>query len=82
MSVTTEYSKLSVSLPKPLIEGIRHRVGARGVSRYIAEALEHEERRRALRDWLAGQELEHGPVPEEILSEVRRQWLGEDHAGG
>jgi hypothetical protein len=70
------YAKLSVTLPAPLVERIKSRVGARGVSRYVAAALEAEERREALRAWLAEQEAEYGPVPDEALEEARRQWLG------
>lgn len=74
--MASEYAKVSVSLPAPLVERIKSKVGSRGVSRYVAEALEHEERRQALRDWLANQDREHGPVPDDVMREVRRQWLG------
>jgi post-segregation antitoxin (ccd killing protein) len=74
--VTSEYAKVSVTLPSPLLERIKGRVGARGVSRYVAQALEAQEHREALRDWLSGQNEEHGPVPADILEEVRKQWLG------
>ena len=37
-----------------------------------------EERRHALRDWLADQDREHGAVPDDVMREVRRQWLGAD----
>jgi Arc/MetJ-type ribon-helix-helix transcriptional regulator len=76
------YTKVSVSLPGPLVERIKNKVGSRGVSRYVAEALEHEERRQALRDWLADQDDQHGPVPDDVMQEVRRQWLGADSAAG
>ena len=76
--MASDYAKVSVSLPAPLIERIKKKVGSRGVSRYVAEALEHEEHRQALRDWLADQDREHGPVPDEVMQEVRRQWLGAD----
>jgi hypothetical protein len=78
--VASEFTKLSVSLPSPLVERIRRQVGSRGVSRYVAQALEHEERRQALRAWLADQDREHGQVPEDVMREVRRQWLGVDSA--
>jgi len=39
--------------------------------------MEAQERRDALRDWLAGQDAEHGSIPEEIMQEVRKQWLGD-----
>jgi Arc/MetJ-type ribon-helix-helix transcriptional regulator len=76
--MSSEYAKVSVSLPAPLLERIRERVGSRGLSRYVVEALEHEERRQALRDWLTEQERKHGPVPDEVLEEVRQEWLGAD----
>lgn len=75
-----EYAKVSVSAPAPLLERIRSRVGARGVSRYVAQALEAEEQRAALRAWLGAQEAEHGPIPPGVLVEVRAQWLGEGPA--
>ena len=74
--MSSQYAKVSLTLPSPLLERIRGRVGARGVSRYVAQALEAEERREALRAWLADQDAEHGPVPDETIEEVRRQWLG------
>ena len=77
-----DYAKISITLPSALVERIKARVGARGVSRYVAQALEAEERREALRSWLSSQDAEHGPVPSDVMDEVRRQWLGAaDHAG-
>lgn len=78
--MSSDYAKVSLSLPAPLVERIKQRVGSRGVSGYVAEALEHEERRQALREWLSGQDHEHGPIPDEVMGEVRRQWLGADSA--
>lgn len=76
--MAANYAKVSVSLPAPLVERIKKKVGSRGVSRYVAQALEAEERRQALRDWLGEQDREHGPVPDDVMREVRRQWLGAD----
>ena len=78
--MASEYAKVSVSLPGPLVERIKNKVGSRGVSRYVADALEHEERRQALRDWLADQDDQQGPSPDDVMQEVRRQWLGADSA--
>jgi post-segregation antitoxin (ccd killing protein) len=74
--MASEYTKVSVTLPAPLIARIKARVGARGVSRYVAQALEAEERREALRAWLTSQDDEHGSIPPEVMEEVRREWLG------
>jgi post-segregation antitoxin (ccd killing protein) len=76
--MSSDYAKVSVSLPVGLLERARERVGSRGLSRYVAQAMEAQERREALRDWLAGQDAEHGPISDEIAKEVRRQWLGDD----
>ena len=78
-AMVAEYAKVSVTLPAGLLERIRGRVGARGLSSYVAEALEDEERRSALRAWLAEQEDEYGAIPSSLLEEVRNEWLG---AGG
>ena len=80
--MVSEYAKVSVTLPSPLLERIRARVGARGVSGYVARALEAEERREALRAWLDAQDAEHGPVPAEVMEEVQREWLGAAQAAG
>jgi post-segregation antitoxin (ccd killing protein) len=77
--MVAEYAKVSVTLPIGLLERIRGRVGTRSLSSYVAEAIEAEERRSALRAWLAEQEEEHGPIPASVLEEVRGDWLG---AGG
>jgi post-segregation antitoxin (ccd killing protein) len=79
VAMVAEYAKVSVTLPAGLLERIRGRVGARGLSSYVAEALEDEERRSALRAWLAEQEDEYGAIPASLLEEVRNEWLG---AGG
>ena len=75
-AMVAEYAKVSVTLPAGLLERIRGRVGARGLSGYVAEALEAEERRSALRAWLAAQDNEYGPVPASVLEEVSNEWLG------
>lgn len=74
--MVAEYAKVSVTLPAGLLDRIRSRVGARGLSGYVAEALQAEERRSALRAWLAKQDNEHGPVPASVLEEVSNEWLG------
>lgn len=76
--LASDYAKVSITLPAPLVERIKKKVGSRGVSRYVAEALEPEERRQALRVWLADQDREHGTIPDDVMEEVRRQWLGAD----
>jgi hypothetical protein len=78
--MATEYAKVSVTLPAALLNRIRQRVGARGLSGYVAHALEEEERREALQDWLISEDAEFGPVPDEVMAEARAAWHG-DAAG-
>ncbi len=78
--MATEYAKVSVTLPAGLLDRIRQRVGTRGLSSYVAHALEEEERREALKAWLTSQDAEFGPVPDEVMAEVRAEWL-RDAAG-
>jgi Arc/MetJ-type ribon-helix-helix transcriptional regulator len=78
--MATEYAKVSVTLPAGLLDRIRQRVGTRGLSSYVAHALEEEERREALQAWLTSQDAEFGPVPDEVIAEVRAEWL-RDAAG-
>jgi Arc/MetJ-type ribon-helix-helix transcriptional regulator len=78
--VAAEYAKVSVTLPAGLLDRIRRRVGTRGLSSYVAHALEEEERREALQAWLTSQDAEFGPVPDEVIAEVRAEWL-RDAAG-
>lgn len=78
--MAAEHAKVSVTLPAGLLDRIRQRVGTRGLSSYVAHALEEEERREALQAWLTSQDAEFGPVPDEVIAEVRAEWLRD--AGG
>jgi Arc/MetJ-type ribon-helix-helix transcriptional regulator len=78
--MAAEYAKVSVTLPAGLLDRIRQRVGTRGLSSYVAHALEEQERREALQAWLTSQDAEFSPVPDEVIAEVRAQWL-HDAAG-
>lgn len=80
--MASKYAKVSVTLPAALLERVKARVGARGLSGYVTQALEDEERRAVLRAWLADQDAEHGPVPTQVIEEVRRQWLGDAGLAG
>jgi hypothetical protein len=71
---TGGYVKTSVTIPAAVLARARERAGEGGLSRYVSEALEHEERRRALAEYLTAAEHEFGPIPEEALEEVRRAW--------
>jgi hypothetical protein len=66
--------KVSVSLPRELVEAIRARAGAGGFSRYVAEAVQDRFHHDQLGDLLDELEAEHGQVPLQIRQETRRLW--------
>jgi post-segregation antitoxin (ccd killing protein) len=72
--MTSRAEKLSISVPSALVAAIRRRVGPRGVSGFIATAIEHELEREQLRGFLEELEAEHGAVPAEALEDARRSW--------
>jgi hypothetical protein len=68
------FEKVSVTLPKNLVDSARARAGARGFSAYVAEGLRLAEHLADLDEFLAAQAADHGPVPADIMEEVRRAW--------
>jgi len=66
--------KVSVSMPEELAEAVRTRTGSGGFSRYVTEAVEREFRHDLLGELIEELEAEHGPVPEHLLEEARREW--------
>ena len=73
-------SKVSMTLDADVLAQARERVGGRGVSAYVNEAVRRQLRRDALADVLAQMRSENGPVPWERMEEVRRLWPGPDEA--
>jgi hypothetical protein len=67
-------AKLSVSVPAKLATAVRRRVGARGLSGFVARALAHELEREHLGAFLAELEEIHGPVGKTTVAEARRAW--------
>jgi hypothetical protein len=67
-------AKLSISLPGELAAEVRRRVGARGVSGFVARAVAHELEREQLGAFLAEMEGELGPIPKVHLAAARRAW--------
>lgn len=72
--MTQPAEKLSVSVPSKLVAAVRRRVGPRGVSRFVAQAIAHELEREQLGAFLAELDREHGPIPKATLSQARRSW--------
>jgi Arc/MetJ family transcription regulator len=69
-------SKVSMSLDAAVLAQTRERVGGRGLSAYVNEAVRRQLRRDALADLLAEVREQNGPVPVELMEEVRRLWPG------
>src|SRR5215472_15330430 len=66
--------KVSVSMPEELADAVRARTGAGGFSRYVTDAVDREFRHDLLGELIQELEAEHGPVPEHLLEEARREW--------
>jgi hypothetical protein len=67
-------AKLSVSVPQNLAAAVRRRVGARGLSGFVARAMARELEREQLGSFLAELDKAHGPVSKAALGEARRAW--------
>ncbi len=76
------YEKVSVTLPKALVESARRRAGDRGFSAYVAEGLRMAEHMADLDEFLAAHREAHGPIPTELMEEVRRAWPDPRAVGG
>jgi hypothetical protein len=68
------YEKVSVTLPRDLVASARRRAGSGGFSAYLAEGLRLAEHMADLDDFLAAREADHGPIPDEMMQEVRQAW--------
>ena len=71
-------AKVSMSLDAEVLAQTRERVGGRGVSAYVNEAVRRQLRRDALADLLTEMRATNGPVDDETMREVRRLWPGAD----
>lgn len=66
--------KVSLTLEEELVTEARSVAGAKGLSAYVNDALRHKLQRDRLRLLLEELEREHGPIPERVREEVRREW--------
>ncbi|WP_346925626.1 hypothetical protein [uncultured Arthrobacter sp.] len=64
----------TVSLPTTTVSAVEQRVGARGFSRYTAQALARQLERDRLDEALADLERVNGPVDEATLERVDAAW--------
>jgi hypothetical protein len=72
--MTQPAAKLSVSVPDELARAVRKRVGARGLSGFVARALAHELEREGVRTLLAELEQTLGAPSKADLARVRKVW--------
>ena len=67
-------AKLSVSVPGELAAAVRKRVGSRGLSGFVARALEHELEREGVRALINDLEETLGPPSRSDLARARKAW--------
>jgi hypothetical protein len=67
-------AKLSVSVPGELAEAVRKRVGAKGLSGFVASALAHEVEREGVGALLSELEEQLGTPPQAELVRARKAW--------
>lgn len=67
-------AKLSVSVPGELADAVRKRVGARGLSGFVARALAHELEREGVGSLLAELEEELGSLSKADMTRARKAW--------
>jgi hypothetical protein len=67
-------AKLSISVPADLAKTVRKRVGARGLSGFVARAMRHELEREQLGTFLDEMNEKLGPVPGALVNEARAAW--------
>ncbi|MEA2024893.1 MAG: hypothetical protein U9N79_11495 [Actinomycetota bacterium] len=66
--------KVSVSLDHQMVTAARERVGGRGLSGYVNDALRRQLQRDRIQDLLAELDDEFGPIPDHVMEEVRDLW--------
>ena len=67
-------SKVSLTIDEELLEEARQRVGRRGLSAYVSEALRRHLQYDRLGELLDQMEAESGPIPEDLMEEARNLW--------
>ncbi len=67
-------AKLSVSVPSELAAAVRKRVGARGLSGFVARAMAHELEREGIGTLLKQLQEELGPPSKSEMARARRVW--------
>lgn len=66
--------KWSVSVDEELATRVEEHVGNRGLSSFVARAVEHELERDALASYLNELDDEHGRIPDELIEHYDALW--------
>ena len=66
--------KWSISVDEKLAERVETRVGDRGLSAFVARAVENELERDLLGDYLDSLDQEFGPIPAELIEHYDSLW--------
>ncbi|MBX3031820.1 MAG: CopG family transcriptional regulator [Chloroflexi bacterium] len=66
--------KWSVSIEERLAERVESHVGDRGLSGFVARAIERELERDLLDEYLRDLDAEFGPVPDELVEQFDQLW--------
>lgn len=72
--------KVSLTLDEDLLAEARGRVGVRGLSAYVNEALRRKLADDRWADFFAEAEAEVGPIPDDIMEQVEREWREAERA--
>ena len=67
-------TKWSVSVEQTLAARVESRVGDRGLSGFVARAVEHELERDLLDDYLVALDAEFGHIPEGLVEDYDELW--------
>lgn len=70
----------SLTLDENVLADARARVGRRGLSACVNEALRRRLQGDRIDAFLAEAEAEVGPIPDEVMEQVRREWDDLSHA--
>jgi hypothetical protein len=74
MILAVTVRKWSVSIDEELAERVEEHVGGRGLSGFVARAVEHELERDALGTYLGDLDSEFGSVASDLVEEYDRLW--------
>ncbi|HLF39876.1 MAG TPA: CopG family transcriptional regulator [Acidimicrobiia bacterium] len=66
--------KWSVSVEEDLARRVEEHVGDRGLSGFVARAVEHQLEREALAEYLDELDEAFGPIPDELVAEYDGSW--------